>query len=117
MKGQISNYGAAIVLLAITASIIFYLIMVYPQERAKELSDQNTIVIRNFAFNPDVLEVSCGTTVKWINYDNVVHSISSAAFGVDISPGNSYSYKFSNPGIYDYSSSKYPYMKGKIIVR
>jgi plastocyanin len=119
-KGQkpVSNYLSAIIIAAIALGFLFYLIMVYPSERAGALSGepQNTVIIKDFSFQPDVLEVSAGTTVTWVNYDNTTHAVSGAVFGGRISPGSSYSYKFSNPGTYDYSCSIHPYMSGRVIV-
>jgi plastocyanin len=82
----------------------------------------NTIVIKNFAFDPSSLTVKSGTVVKWTNQDGTTHTIvsdtgSPVAFSSDsISSGASYSFTFTQPGTYTYHCSIHPSMKGTIIV-
>jgi plastocyanin len=85
-------------------------------------SGGNTVVIKNFAFDPSTLTVKSGTVVKWTNQDGASHAIvsdtgSPAAFSSDsLSTGASYSYTFTQPGTYTYHCSIHPSMKGTIIV-
>jgi plastocyanin len=82
----------------------------------------NTIVIKNFAFDPSSLTVKSGTAVKWTNQDGASHAIvsdtgSPATFSSDsLSTGASYSFTFTQPGTYTYHCSIHPSMKGTIIV-
>jgi plastocyanin len=82
----------------------------------------NTIVIKNFTFDPSSLTVKSGTVVKWTNQDGTTHTIvsdtgSPVAFSSDsISSGASYSFTFTQPGTYTYHCSIHPSMKGTIIV-
>ncbi len=79
---------------------------------------ENSITIRNFAFEPATLTVKAGTTVTWTNEDSVSHQVHSE--GVFDSPalskGESWEYTFSESGTYDYICSIHPSMKGTIIV-
>ena len=82
----------------------------------------NTVVIKNFAFDPSTLTVKSGTVVKWANQDGAPHTIvsdtgSPAAFSSDsLSSGASYTFTFTQPGTYTYHCSIHPSMKGTIIV-
>lgn len=83
-------------------------------------AEKATINIDNFAFGPDTLIVSRGTTVTWTNRDDIPHSIvetnglfRSRALDTD----GSYSFTFMQAGTYDYICGLHPHMKGKIIVK
>jgi plastocyanin len=79
-----------------------------------------TVSIKMFAFAPQVLTVTPGTTVTWTNADEDPHTISandksfhSAALDTD----DKYSFTFTRPGEYAYFCSLHPHMTGKIIVK
>ncbi|MCL5969935.1 MAG: cupredoxin family copper-binding protein [Patescibacteria group bacterium] len=79
--------------------------------------NSNQISIKNFSFNPSTLTVKKGTTVTWVNEDNVTHAIKSATFNSqNLGSGDKFSFTFDNPGSFDYSCSIHPSMKGKIDV-
>ena len=78
------------------------------------------VTIDNFTFTPAELSVPVGTTVTWINRDDIPHSIvevnglfRSRALDTD----GSYSFTFMQSGTYSYICSLHPHMKGKIIVK
>jgi amicyanin len=80
----------------------------------------NEIGIDNFDFTPAVLTVKAGTTVTWINKDDVPHLIvntqnrfrASSVLDTD----QRYSVTLARPGTYDYFCSLHPKMQGKIVV-
>lgn len=77
------------------------------------------VTISNFTFIPDALSIPAGTTVTWANQDDTVHVVTSvdklfASQALDT--GDSFSFKFTTPGIYSYFCSLHPKMVGKIIV-
>jgi len=82
----------------------------------------NTVVIKNFAFDPSTLTVKNGAVVKWTNQDGAPHTIvsdtgSPVAFSSDsLATGATYSFTFTQPGTYMYHCSIHPSMKGTIIV-
>jgi amicyanin len=84
----------------------------------------NTIAIKNFAFDPPALTVSTGSIVRWENRDSVPHRIifidkSGRDTNVDstvLSPSQSWSNKFIQPGTYPYYCKIHPEMKGTVIV-
>ena len=78
------------------------------------------VSIRMFAFTPQVLTVTAGTTVTWTNTDEDPHTVTandksfhSAALDND----GKYSVTFPKPGEYAYFCSLHPRMTGKIIVK
>ena len=80
---------------------------------------KNTIAIDNFTFSPAELKVAVGTTVTWINRDDIPHSIvdkekkfRSKALDTD----GSYSFTFTSAGSFDYFCGLHPHMTGKIVV-
>lgn len=76
--------------------------------------------IRDFAFNPNPVEIAAGGSVTWTNQDAVPHT----ATGVDravlqsgtIQPGASFTQEFDTPGTFDYFCEFHGNMKGQIIV-
>jgi len=86
------------------------------------MAGENTIIIKNFAFDPSSLTVKSGAMVKWTNHDGTTHTIisdtgSPVAFSSDsLATGESYSFTFNQPGSYMYHCSIHPSMQGTIIV-
>ena len=84
-------------------------------------SDKYQIKIDNFNFAPATLTVPVGTTVTWVNQDDVPHKIVSSD-GKDIkSPvldtDQKFTYTFTKTGTYPYYCSIHPKMTGKVIVQ
>jgi plastocyanin len=82
--------------------------------------DANEITIDNFTFTPKELTVAVGTTVKWVNHDDIPHTVvekktsfRSKALDTD----DSYSYTFASAGEFDYFCGLHPHMVGKVIVK
>ncbi len=80
----------------------------------------NAITIDNFTFTPPELTVAVGTTIKWINHDDIPHSVvnkdkvfRSKALDTD----DSFSYTFASAGTFDYFCGLHPHMVGKVIVK
>jgi plastocyanin len=82
--------------------------------------EANEIKIDNFAFNPPELTVAVGTTVMWVNHDDITHSVvdkNKAFRSKALSTNNSFSFTFATAGTYDYSCGVHPQMMGKIVVK
>ena len=82
--------------------------------------DANVVTIDNFTFSPKELTVAVGTTVKFVNHDDIPHTVvekklsfRSKALDTD----DAYSYTFATAGSFDYFCGLHPHMVGKIIVR
>jgi plastocyanin len=81
----------------------------------------NTIIIQNMAYNPAQITVNAGDIVRWVNKDTVVHSVVfSKASMIDpsgvLTSGQSFSVRFYNTGIYNYSCGQHPQMQGSVVV-
>lgn len=79
-----------------------------------------TVQIDNFSFTPRTLTVRAGTTVTWVNKDDVPHTVTSndkkfksPALDTD----EKFSYTFSARGTNSYFCSVHPHMTAKIIVQ
>ncbi len=80
----------------------------------------NLVKIDNFSFTPQTLTVHPGTTVTWVNKDDVPHTVTSTdkkfksrALDTD----EQFSFTFSAAGTNNYFCSVHPHMTGKIIVQ
>ena len=80
--------------------------------------DTTTVEIRNNAFNPAQLNVAPGTTVTFVNNDNVPHTATSDTklFDLEIPPGSSYPVVLEGEGTVPYHCELHPEMKGTIVV-
>lgn len=77
----------------------------------------NSVIIKDYAFNPANIRIKKGDTVTWKNEDIIAHKIKSDTFGSnDMVNGTTYQYKFENTGTFNYICSIHPSMKGMIIV-
>jgi len=79
----------------------------------------NSVLIQDFAFQPNILTVPAGSAVTWMNNDPVQHEVVSDNGTFDsgiLMPKDSFSYTFSRPGNYSYYDKIYPYMFGQIQV-
>jgi len=100
-------------------------------------TNSTEVMIENFAYNPADITVPVGTTVTWTNEDDVGHTVTEGdpnspkpvnlrVFDSSgevltgkvalIGPGQSWSYTFTTPGIYEYYCIVHPYMIGQITV-
>jgi plastocyanin len=72
-------------------------------------------------YGPQTLIVKKGTTIAWTNKDQgMIHDVVADDGGFVsglLTPGNTWSYTFSKPGVYTYHCHPHPWMKGKIIVK
>jgi plastocyanin len=81
----------------------------------------SAVTIQNFSFTPKVTTITVGSTITWTNNDSTVHTItsndSSFTSSAVISPGQSYSYTFTNAGTYNYHCSLHTSMTGTVVVQ
>ena len=79
------------------------------------------VKIDNFTFAPGTITVAKGTTVKWVNHDDIPHTVvsddkttfKSKALDTD----DKFSYTFDKPGTYSYFCSIHPKMTAKVVVQ
>ena len=82
-------------------------------------ADEATVNIDNFAFTPDVLTVKAGTTVTFVNHDDIPHLVvaSDGKYrSKALDTNDKFSIAFDKPGDYAYYCGLHPHMKGKIVV-
>jgi plastocyanin len=78
------------------------------------------VKIDNFSFGPAAITVPVGTTVTWINRDDIPHTVVSddKVFKSKVlDTDEKFSYTFSKPGTYPYFCSVHPKMTGKVVVQ
>ncbi|HZV97209.1 MAG TPA: cupredoxin family copper-binding protein [Candidatus Nitrosocosmicus sp.] len=78
------------------------------------------IEIMKHRFSLPTVTVPVGATVTWVNHDDDAHTVVSTT-ALFRSPGldtdDSYSYRFTAPGTYQYFCTLHPLMVGTVIVR
>ena len=80
----------------------------------------NVITIDNFTFSPKELTVAVGTTIKWVNHDDIPHTVveKQTTFRSKVlDTDDSYSYTFTSAGAFDYFCGLHPHMVGQITVK
>jgi plastocyanin len=82
-------------------------------------SGEANVSISGFAFNPAIIRVAVGTTVKWTNNDSAPHTVTSDSNLFEsgtLSSGATFSYTLKQSGTYDYHCKIHASMRGTIIV-
>jgi plastocyanin len=86
-----------------------------PSARAEE----TTVKIDNFTFEPAQLTVKAGTTVIWVNADDIPHTVVATARAFRskaLDTDDKFSFTFTTPGSYEYFCSLHPHMKATVTV-
>jgi len=81
-----------------------------------------SVKIDNFTFRPKQLEIAIGTTVTWLNADDVPHTVTSKddpqAFASGaLDTDDKFAFTFKKPGKYAYYCKVHPHMTGIVIVK
>lgn len=92
----------------------------HQQGQSQQQAAETKITIDNFSFTPQDVTVPVGTTVTWVNQDDVPHTVvsndkkfKSKALDTD----DKFSYKFDQAGTYEYYCSVHPKMTAKVTVK
>ena len=86
---------------------------------ARAEAEQATVKIDNFTFDPEQLSVKTGTTVTWINEDDIPHTVvaTGKAFrSKALDTDDKFSFTFTAPGSYEYFCSLHPHMTATVTV-
>ena len=78
------------------------------------------VQIGNFTFKAPVTTVKVGTTVTWINGDDIPHTVVSkdGVFKSKVlDTGDHFAFTFAKPGQFGYFCSLHPHMTGTIVVK
>lgn len=87
------------------------------QEKPASTAD---VKIDNFVFGPAAITVPVGTTVTWINRDDIPHTVVSTekVFKSKVlDTDEKFSFTFTKAGEYPYFCSIHPKMTGKVVVQ
>jgi plastocyanin len=78
------------------------------------------VKIDNFSFGPATLTVALGTTVTWVNHDDIPHTVVStdSVFKSKVlDTDEKFSFTFTKAGSYPYFCSIHPKMTATVVVR
>ena len=74
-------------------------------------------MVDGLAFRPRTITISRGTTVKWVNRDNVTHTSTSSTWNSgNVAPGTSFRRRFRRAGTFNYHCSIHSGMTGAVVV-
>ncbi|HEY4776500.1 MAG TPA: cupredoxin family copper-binding protein [Candidatus Acidoferrales bacterium] len=83
-------------------------------------SQEVVVKIDNFSYMPHDITVAAGTTVIWVNNDDIPHTVVSTTDAFKskaLDTDDKFSFKFDKPGTYEYFCSIHPKMTAKVIVQ
>jgi plastocyanin len=88
---------------------------------AQSLGGAN-VTIKLFQYQPGQVQVKAGTTVTWVNEDEIFHTVTAekrkGSFDGPLDgKGKSFSFTFSKPGTYAYYCDRHEHMRGEIELR
>jgi plastocyanin len=123
-RGILVHVGALLVLLAFALLAFAHLSNATESELvpAAAPTDGKTVevAISNFTFTPNELTIAPGTTVKWVNHDDIPHLVAEKALAFKsqaLDTNDSFSFTFTKPGDVEYFCVLHPHMIGKITVK
>jgi amicyanin len=114
MKNQLANNTSIATALALA---ILAVAGVFPIASVQAAGAE--VQIDQFTFAPQQVTVKAGTTVTWINDDDVPHTVASSTKlfkSKTLDTKDSFSFTFTTPGTYDYFCSLHPHMTGAVVV-
>jgi plastocyanin len=103
--------------LATALAIVLAVAAGFPATSAQAADTQ--VTIDNFTFAPQRITVKAGTTVTWINDDDIPHTVTSSRKlfkSKTLDTEDKFSFTFTTPGSYEYFCSLHPHMTGAIVV-
>jgi plastocyanin len=92
-----------------------------PSNATTDTAASAVVSIDNSSFGPKELIITAGTTVNWVNADDLPHTATSTASpplfdSKTLDKGDKFSFQFNAPGTYDFFCKLHPAMTGKVIV-
>lgn len=106
--------------LILIAALVALAAAAAPVAHAAAIATGPTIDITKFAFNPAEITVEPGTTVTWVNHDEVPHALASADKGIAskaLDTEDRFAHTFDQGGDYSYYCTLHPFMTGVVHVR
>ncbi len=99
------------------AAVVLAMAAIVPVASAQSVDLQ--VQIDQFIFAPQRISVKTGTTVTWVNDDDIPHTVVSnnkLFKSKTLDTKDSFSFTFMTPGAYDYFCSLHPHMTGTVVV-
>jgi plastocyanin len=96
-------------------TVVLAMAAIAPVAKSVDLQVQ----IDQFIFSPQRIIVKTGTTVTWVNDDDIPHTVVSnnkLFKSKTLDTKDSFSFTFMTPGTYDYFCSLHPHMTGAVVV-
>jgi plastocyanin len=90
------------------------------QPIAPAAATEARVTISNFTFEPPTVTIERGDAVRFVNSDDMVHTIVAADGRFRSGPldtGDGFTWVFSQPGTVAYFCGLHPFMKGSIVVK
>lgn len=103
----------------ITALVLAALTLVAAPPASAAAPQAVTVEIRGMQYAQKVLTIAPGTTVTWVNKDEMPHTVTNRGrvFGsAALDTGESFSYTFATPGEFTYFCALHPFMIAKVVV-
>jgi len=85
---------------------------------ASARADEIEVKIDNFTFAPQTITVKAGTTVTWVNEDDIPHTVVSTGHfrSKPLDTGDKFTFTFTSAGSFVYFCSLHPHMQASITV-
>ena len=103
------------------AATFFVILMVLTLAMHAAVAESTVeVTIDNFTFTPATVTIEPGTTVHWLNRDDIPHAVAAKSLAFKsraLDTDDSFSQQFNEVGEIDYFCSLHPHMTGKVIVR
>ena len=87
---------------------------------AEEKAPSPMVRIDNFTFTPAEITITAGTTLTWVNGDDIPHTVAATNKAFRSKPMDTdqqYAFTFAAAGTYEDFCSLHPHMKGMVIVK
>ena len=117
-----TSFRASVLALALAGGFAAPIAFLAPAAQAAQAPSAaaTTVKIDNFVFGPAAITVTVGTTVTWVNEDDIPHNIvaDDKSFRSKVlDTDEKFSFTFTKAGTYDYFCSIHPHMTGKVVVK
>jgi plastocyanin len=114
--------GAAYCLRAARITRLAIMFVALTMLTGTQLAAETTVevTIDNFTFAPATITVEPGAIVKWLNRDDIPHTVVAKSLtfrSKALDTDDSFSHQFDDVGVVDYFCSLHPHMTGRVIVR
>jgi plastocyanin len=120
------NMKRTMLVLSLAVLAVASLALSAPRHQAFLVSAQENqaataaVKIDNFSFGPATLTVAVGTTVTWVNHDDIPHNVVSTdgLFKSKVmDTDEKFSFTFTKAGTFPYFCGIHPKMTGKVVVQ